>query len=344
MAVMLGTFVGGTSYLDPETKAQAHCFDVVDLDAGTVERVPLDFLAHGFSVNPRAPEQVIVFEKRGPGAALIDLRARRRVGVIKCRAGRAYYGHGTYTPDGAHVLVVETELATGAGVVSVRQADTYKEIDHFPTYGERPHDCVPIDGGRVLVFTNGGGQLDATSDGALPSVTYVEASSRKLLERVPMTTPALNAGHAALAADGSLVVVSAPRDGLPPETSPGGIHLRAPGRPLARLRASDAIEPRVIGESLSVKIHEEGKVFAVSNPSGDVVTFFALDDGAFRGSFDLAGPRGLEVTRDGRAFVIAGSRLGGVRLVDARTLRPIEGGTALPCLSGSHIYPYDLPA
>lgn len=340
---MLGTFVGGTAYVDPATGAQAFCFDVVDLDARTVSRVPLDFLAHGFSPNPRAPHQVMVFEKRGPGAALLDLRAMRRIGNVKCRAGRAYYGHGTFTRDGAHVLVVETELETGRGVVSVREAGSYKEIDAFPTFGERPHDCVPIDDGRVLVFTNGGG-LPGAGDAATPCVTYVEASSRKLLERVPMTTPALNAGHAAIAADGALVVVSAPRDGLPPESSAGGIHLRASGGPLTRLHASDAIEPRVIGESLSVKIHEPTRTFAVSNPSGDLVTFFGLDDGAFRASFDLAGPRGLEVTRDGRAFVVAGSRRGGVRLVDVDTLtpRPEDASVTEPCLSGSHIYSYEL--
>jgi hypothetical protein len=94
-----------------------------------------------------------------------------------------------------------------------------------------------------------------------------------------------------------------------------------------------------------VKIHEGARVFAVSNPSGDLVTFFALDDGAFRGSFDLEGPRGLEVTRDGRAFVVAGSRRGGVRLVDVETLqpRPADASVTAPCLSGSHIYPFDLP-
>ncbi len=335
---MLGTFVGGTAYVDPATQKPAFCFDVVDLDRGAVQRIPLDFLAHGFSVNPRAPHQVAVFEKRGPGAAVLDLRAMKLVGNVRCRQTRAYYGHGVYTPDGAHLLVVESDLASGAGVVSVRETTSYKEIDTFPTFGDRPHDCVPIDGGRVLVFTNGGGQLEG---GGIPCVTYVEASSRTLLERVTMSTPELNAGHAALARDGTLVVVSAPRDGLPPETSAGGIHVRAPGGVAERLRAPGALDARVVGESLSVRIHDERGVFAVSNPSGDLVTFWSLATRGLLGSFDLAGPRGLEITRDRRSFVVAGSRLGGVKLVDVERLQPSAGGVDAPCLSGSHIYAYE---
>jgi hypothetical protein len=338
---MLGTFVGGTAYVDPALQKPGFCFDAVDLDAGDVGRIPIDFLAHGFSVNPRAAHQVAVFEKRGPGAAVLDLRARKLVGNVRCKKTRAYYGHGVYTPDGAHLLVVESDLETGEGVVSVRETTSYKEIDTFPTYGDRPHDCVPIDGGRVLVFTNGGGAIEG---GAVPSVTYVETASRKLLERVPMSTPALNAGHAAIARDGTLVVVSAPRDGLPPETSPGGIHLRAPGGAAERLRAPAPIDARIVGESLSVRIHDERGVFAVSNPSGDIVTFWSLATRALVGTFELAGPRGLEITRDARSFVVAGSRLGGVRLVDVETLQPRTGGVDAPCLSGSHIYPYDLPS
>jgi hypothetical protein len=342
---MLGTFVGGTAYVDPASRKPAYCFDVVDLDRGEVKRIPLDFLAHGFSVNPRAPHQVVVFEKRGPGAAVLDLLAMKLVGNVRCKKARAYYGHGVYTPDGEHLLVVESDLATGEGVVSVRETTTYKEIDTFPTFGARPHDCVPIEGGRVLVFTNGGlAPADEAGGGGVPSVTYVETASRTLLERVPMSTPELNAGHAAIARDGTLVVVSAPRDGLPPETSAGGIHVRAPGAAAERLRAPSAIDARIVGESLSVRIHDERGVFAVSNPSGDLVTFWSLSTRALVGSFDLAGPRGLEITGDARSFVVAGSRQGGVTLVDVETLRPRASGVEAPCLSGSHIYRYELPA
>src|SRR5688572_6843096 len=121
MDVKLGTFVGGTAGVDPATGKPVHSFDVVDLDADAVTRIALDFLPHGFTTKPGSPHVAAVFEKRGPGAALLDLASMKKIGALRAKPNRHYYGHGVFSRDGEQLFVVETDMDTGAGLLSVRE-------------------------------------------------------------------------------------------------------------------------------------------------------------------------------------------------------------------------------
>lgn len=328
----LGTFVGGTRI--DKSGVVEHTFDVVDLDRDSVRRVPLDFLAHGFTTRPDAPHVAAVFEKRGPGAALIDLRAGKLLGQIRAKARRHYYGHGVFLGD--RLFVIEMDLDTSHGVLSVRDTKAYKELDQFPTYGDRPHDCVPIDDGKVLVVTNGGGELGSQSE---PSVCYVDVASHKLLEKVTFGDPKINAGHVAVGPKGELAVVSAPRDGLPPLESAGGITLRVGKKKPERMRGPDDVMAQVKGESLSVVIHRD--LVAATNPTGGIVTFWSLSRGKLVGVHRCESPRGVGVTRDGRAFVLAYGLHASVKLLDVETLQPLPQTFGEARLGGSHLFAWD---
>jgi hypothetical protein len=336
---MLGTFVGGSAWLDPRDGGKrSHSLDVVDLDHDALRSIALDFMPHGMTVKPGAPTLAVIFEKRGPGAALVDLGTMTSRGKIKAKADRHYYGHGAYSREGDQLLSVETDLASGRGVISVRETTSYKEVETFPSYGDHPHDCMPIDDGKVLVISNGGGPLESTIKGSEPSVVYIDVASRKLLEKVTFTDPKVNAGHIAIAKDGSLAVVSAPRDGLPKETSAGGIHLRTGKRKPERMRGPDAVMAKVVGESLSVAIHRD--VVAVTNPMGGVVTFWSFAKKKMLHSLELPNPRAVEVTRDEKHFVIGYGPDATLLLVDVETLQPLERKFGTRRISGSHMFPF----
>ncbi len=334
----LGTFVGGTAGIDSASGKPFHSFDVVDLDRDEVKRIAVDFLPHGFTTKPGSPHIAAVFEKRGPGAALLDLRAMKRIGALRGKGSRHYYGHGVFSREGDQLFIVETELDTGAGVLSVRETTGYKEVEHFPTYGDRPHDCVPIDDGKVLVVTNGGGNLGSSSE---PCVTYVDVASRKLLEKVSFGDPKINAGHLAIGRDGALAVVSAPRDGLPAETSAGGINLRTGKRKPERMRGPEHVMKKVVGESLSVCIHDQRGIVGVTNPLGGIVTFWSLKNHKLAGFYECESPRGIELTRDRSAFVVGFGKHASVVLIDAETLRPIDRAFGDKRLGGSHMFAWD---
>lgn len=338
-----GVLVGGTRYGESASQSIRYCLDVLDLDAGAgaePDRIPLDFLAHGFAAHPRRPAAALL-EKRGPGGAYVDLAKREVLRPIAPMEAHHFYGHGAFTRDGGALLAVETDLASGDGVISVRDPASFAVVDTFPTFGKAPHDCVLVDEGRTLVITNGGGRVGTD---ALPCVSFVDVASRRLIERFEVSDPRINTGHVAIAKDGSFLVVSAPRDGLP-ESALGGVSVRRKGGPLRYVQEPAAATGRMVGESLSVCIHERTRTAVATHPYGDLISFWNLDTGALFATFGLPSPRGVTLTLDERWFVVSFGPAASLLLLSTQPLAPVKDpDPATRRFSGSHLYAWTNPA
>ncbi len=341
-AARRGTAMGPGSFADETTGADRYVLSWFDLDQADprVDRVELDFLGHGLALDPTDPTRMAVFEKRGPGACVVDLAERRVIAPIRTPLVREFYGHGAFSPDGARLFATETVVGDGSydGVIVVRDGRTLEDLGEFPSHGESPHDCVLRDGGRTLVVTNGGGDVDG---GRPASVTYVDVETQQLLDEVVLPTR-LNAGHLAVSRAGDLVIVSAMRDGLPRDAR-GGISFRPAGGTLVTAESPVEVVQRMQGETLSVAIHEPTGVVAATNPLGHLVTFWELATGRLVSTLDLAHPRGVDVTLDESAFVITFGRGTQLLRLDAETLQP-DPGEPLPgtLMAGSHVRVFDL--
>lgn len=334
----LGVLVGGSGFAKAPDAPKAFYFDMLDLDVarGGGARIALDFLAHGFAPDPRGPHRAALFEKRGPGACLVDLRERAVVATIEPEADRAYYGHGTFSRDGDVIFDVETVLSTGEGVVVVRDRDTHRPIEEFPTFGAKPHDCQLVDDGATLVITNGGGPV---GDERKPCVCYVDAASRTLLERFDVDDLALNTGHIAVDGAGRFAVVSAPRDGLPEDTSHGALSLGRRGASWRVVREPEFAVLSMLGETLSVCIHEATGTVAATSPTGGSLTFWDVETGDLKRHVPLESPRGVTTTLDGRYFVVSFGESARLTLFRTSDLERLAWpGPSVPVFSGSHIY------
>lgn len=338
-----GMFVGGTRGKDA-AGSDLFTFDIVDLDSasdGALRRATLDFLGHGVSFDPtrrHGANTAVVFEKRGPGGALVDLDDARVLTPILPTRGRAFYGHAAYSADGSRVFVVESDLETHEGVMTVRDAATFSCIGEFPSHGKDPHDCILV--GDTLVITNGGGQLEALKEE--PSVTYVDTNTATLLERFTFADAKINAGHIALRPNGDFVVCSAPRAGLPELTSLGGVTIRAGKTRCERMKLPKSTVSRMLGESLSVAIHEGSGIACVTNPNGNIATFWDVSKRKLVRALDLEFPRGVALARNGKCFVLAvGKSPPTLVEVDVETLAMAPLGSApLGVMSGSHLFPW----
>jgi len=340
----LGTVLGPGSYGDDDGgAADRFVLAALDLDdaEAAVRQTELAFLGHGVVLDPTDPFRAAVFEKRGAGACIVDLREGEVVAPIETPAAREFYGHGAFSPDGKLLYATETVIGDGSyrGLIVVRDARTLEELGEFPSHGLSPHDCVLRDGGKTLVVTNGGGDVDA---GPPASVTYVDVESEKLLDEVVLP-PRLNAGHLALTESGDLAIVSAMRDGLP-RNARGGILFRPHGEALATMSSPVEVISRLVGETLSVAIHEPTGVVAATSPKGHIVTFWDLQRGHHLHTLDLPHPRGVAITLDGTRFVISFGRSTSLLQLDAETLRPIPD-TRRPhsLMGGSHVIVHELP-
>jgi hypothetical protein len=341
-----GLILGGGGFM--EDGAPRFALAMIDLDrlddpGAKAELIPLSFLAHGVAIDPNDAGRAAVFEKKGPGACLVDLRARAVLRPIETPPSRRFYGHGAFSADGSLLYSTESLIEEdNAGVLVVRDAQTLKELGTVRTHGAAPHDCQLIDGGRTMVIANGGG---AITGGAPPSVSFVDVASERLLDQVVLESPRINAGHVALTPSGDLALVSAPRDGLPaPNQQLGAVTLRPAGGAARTMTEPAEVVGRMRGETLSVVINEADRVVLATHPLGDCVSVWGLDDGACLGTIELSGPRGITLTLDRKWYVISHVAGRSVRLtaLSAETREPVGVHVDPSFTSGSHIFAHAL--
>jgi hypothetical protein len=97
----------------------------------------------------------------------------------------------------------------------------------------------------------------------------------------------------------------------------------------------------MLGETLSVAIHEPTRTVGATSPTGNLVTFWNLDSGELVRMLRVPNPRGIALTLDGEAFVVNFGAIPRAARVDATSLAPVDApGNQRGFLSlatGSHI-------
>lgn len=310
--------------------------------------LPISFPGHAVVPHPIERHRAGIFEKWGPGACEVDMRAMTVLRQIETVPEREFYGHAAWSKDGSLLYAVEsTKRSLGAydGVIAVRNWQSMKLLGEFPTFGKSPHDCHILDDGKTLAITNGGGGPD--EDNAC--VTFVDIASEKLLDSVPIA--GLMAGHLAISArssKGDLAVGSTPHSppGSRPEgfkTVPGGLTLRPGGGKAVTMSEPAEVTKKMLGETLSLVIQEELGVVGATNPAGNIVTFWDIKQGKHLKSFDLPLARGIALTLDKRYFVVSYASNSSIVLIRAADLVEIEASRFKPSgIAGSHAIVYEL--
>lgn len=345
-----GALFGGGTQVHRVTGERLFHLGRLPLAAGGVAQwIDLPFLAHGLTPSPHDEARLVLFEKHGPGACVVDLRQGEVVHTLAAGPGREFYGHGAFSRDGSLLYCTETDVTDGyRGVLAVRDGRDFRLLGELPSYGVAPHDCALVGDGDVLVVCNGGAPVG--SDEHAPNVAFVDLEREVLLESVRPTNPRINTGHLAVTREGGLAVVSAPRDGLSPVDDLGGVSLRSGSAAGGLLRTAEAphdVVGQLRGETLSVAIHEPTRTVAATTPLAHYLTFWHLDTGELLGSLRVPDPRGVAVSLDGTAFIVNFGNPPVMARVDAVTRRPLgtpEERKGVPTLcTGSHILVADLP-
>jgi hypothetical protein len=344
----VGVLIGGGAMKSTKTGEMVFHLGILDFEVQgegqdkEARSIDLGFLAHGVTPSPHDARLLVLFEKHGPGCCVVDLESGEVVRTIEAGKGRQFYGHGVFSADASLLYCTETDVGDKfKGYIAVRDAHDFTLLGDFPSFGQAPHDCMLFDDGRTLVIANGGSRV-GEPDG--PNVAYVDIQKQSLLERAEIPDTNINAGHLAMTSRGDLAVVSAPRGGLDPNSSRGGVSLRPHKAGFRTVRDPRDITDAMLGETLSVAIHEPTRLVGATTPLGHLVTFWDLDSGRLVKKLRVPNPRGIALSLDADEFIINFGQPPRAARVDARTLEPVDAAGNrrgyLSLVTGSHILMY----
>jgi hypothetical protein len=301
--------------------------------------IDIDFLAHGIIIDPNDKNRLLAFEKNGSNAVVVNLTSNSSTQRIAISQDKKFNGHATFDKTGSRLYCTETYLENEKGFISIQDGKSLQIIGEFPSYGENPHQCQLIDNDTILVVTNTG-SVNAKNPQA--SITYIDVQSEKLIERVTLDNQQLNAGHFEITDDGSLIVASAPREGIEPSQEDkglGGVSIRSKNRAILTMTQPEVVIDQLRGEALGIVIDEKHKMAAITHPDANMLTFWSIEKRQLIKAMSIPNPRGITLSIDGRSFIISYNFDTSVVRVNTKNLSANPDSIIQPSyISGEHLY------
>jgi hypothetical protein len=281
---------------------------LIDVAFGEAEGAAAPLRLHALCPRPDGRECVAVARRPGDLALVLDGAGSRIRATLRASDGRRFSGHGVYRDDGRTFLSTEIDVATGDGVIVVRDVlDGYAARREFASAGVGPHELVSS--GRLIAVANGAGEpkgdpgiaaLDGTR--ALSNLALIDPVTgvAENVAELGGGLETLSLRHLATLPDGGVLVAAQDRE--------AGVR----DRPLVarleggRLRPFDeALEatPLFAGYVGSLAIDRSGRFAAASSPKGGVVATFDVVTGRAVGSVAIPDVCGLAPAREPGAFV-----------------------------------------
>jgi hypothetical protein len=324
--------VGGGSFQDTISGQTSYVLSIFNLKTRSYSLINLDFLPHGISPHPTLPHHILICEKIGPGAAIVDIENTSIITKVEADDKKLFYGHCAFSSEGDIFYTTETYKDSLKGAIVIRDSQTREILGEFPSYGSSPHECYLIDNGNTMVVTNGGEDIK----GDKPNISYIDINSQRLIRQEFLTNRHINAGHLMLANNDSLIVVSAPRAGLSPDKL-GGVSIQPAGKGMKSVSSPKKVVSSMKGEALSVAIHEDKAL--VTHPNGNMLTIWSLDDRRLIKKIDLPKPRGVTLTRLKDNFVVSFGDQANIIQINTESLEPLKHTLSHSSyLTGSHLY------
>ena len=189
-AAARASIVGAGRFLDTDTGEMTYVLCLFDLDGSRSRTIDMDFFGHGLAFHPTgAAARGDVREEGRRAAARWTCAAGRVTRAHHApRRSRAFYGHGAFSRDGQVLFATENHLETRNGLDRGPRREDLRGAGRVPHLRPEPAR-LPPDRRRQDARHHERRRARGRRD-ALPSVTFVDAASTKLLERLTFDDPA----------------------------------------------------------------------------------------------------------------------------------------------------------
>lgn len=252
-----------------------------------IAAIDLPDRGHDITISQEAGRGVVFARQPGTFALVFDPSGREAPVTLTSIAGRHFFGHGVFSPDGRLLYATESDFEAARGVIGIYDAtDGYRRIGEFPTHGTGPHEMLLMPDGVTFVVANGGiethpdfGRTELNLETMDPSVVFIDRRDGRLVGQLRLEAGLhqLSIRHMAIDMRGR-VWFGCQYKGAPSEspqlvgyaTLDGEIRLiELPTDTLRDLR-------NYVG---SVAMSADGGTVAVSSPEGDLLVAIDADGG-----------------------------------------------------------------
>lgn len=315
------------------TAGAAPTYGVAALDETGAIRfaAPTPGRAHGVVPHPTRAEAVAFARRPGRWFMPLSLADGLAGTPVAAPEDRRFTGHGAFSADGRRLYVAEDDVPAETGAIGVYDAaDGYRRLGSLPTHGLGPHELIAIAGGSVLAVANGGvithpdtGRAKLNLDEMDASLTYVEAATGRLLDKVRLPADCANLGirHIAPLPDGGIAFGT--QDERPTGELQPLVGAHRPGSgPVRLFETPEDVLMRLEGYIGSVAT--DGSLVAASSPKGGLVAVWDGLSGQWRGGVAIADGCGIAPCEDG---FLATSGLGQVEMFGGSPPDGVPGRT-----------------
>ena len=284
-------------------------------DGAVAWDLPLPSRGHAATIRPHTGEIVQFARRPGRFAIIVAAATGGQLDNISNAPGRCFNGHGVFSADGRILYATENDYAGERGVIGVYAADNaYRRIGELQAHGIGPHEIVRLSERPVLAVANGGilthpdlPRLKLNLPSMRPALVYLDMRDGALLQEVklPPALHQLSIRHLAVGR-GDVVAIAMQYEG--PEGDPVPlVAIHRPGAPdLQLLALPEKLRRRMKQYCGSVCFDRAGRIFAVSAPRGNLVTFWDVERGVFLRAITLADGCAIAPDIAAGMFLVAG--------------------------------------
>jgi hypothetical protein len=162
---------------------------LVNETGAVITSVDLPERGHDIVFSPDGGQGVVFARQPGTFAVVFDPAGRSPPQVLESTAGRHFFGHGSFSPDGRLLYATENDFDNARGVIGVFDvAGGFRRIGEFDTGGIGPHEMLLMPDGVTLVIANGGiethpdyGRAELNLDSMDPSIAFVDRRDGRML-------------------------------------------------------------------------------------------------------------------------------------------------------------------
>ncbi len=266
-----------------------------------IASVDLPERGHDIVFSPTTGQGVVFARQPGTFALVFDPTGTTAPRTLASSAGRHFFGHGAFSPDGRLLYATENDFDNARGVIGVYDVSGgFTRIGEFDTFGTGPHEMLLLRDGETFVVANGGiethpdyGRAELNLASMDPSIAFIERRSGALIGQLRLEAGLhqLSIRHMALDHRGRVWFgcqfrgTSATRPQLVGyATRDGEIRLvELPEASLGALR-------NYVG---SVAASADGQLIGVSSPEGNTILAIDPDTGQIFASRGLANVCGV---------------------------------------------------